>query len=288
MPEILQDLLSAEFWRRHLVAVVYGGLGLILFFVFLAANFPYGDALASLLAPFNLALTYTDHRAWLPIGAELDGVTLSNTLAPGSAPLLDGANVTLSPTLGSLLLARPGIHIGAELYGGFLSLVLYHLSDGVGLGIDASDLDLSRYRQLARLGLNLQGSLSGTARVSLPGADPMLGNGQVHLQIGKCTVRIIRGLPSLRLGDLDGAAHLEHGLLTVDKLDGTGGDFTLSATGTIRLSPNLPDSQLDLHLKLEPTAAGRQRLGPLLQLLPHPPGAQPYFVHGPLAAPAIS
>jgi type II secretion system protein N len=288
MPEFAHDLLSGEFWRSHLLAISYAGLGLLLFFIFLAADFPYGDALSSLLAPLNLALTYTDHRARLPIGAELDGVTLSNTLAPGSPPLLDGANVTLAPTLGSLLLVRPGIHLKAELYGGFLSLVLYHISDGVGVGVDASGLDLSRYDQLVRMGVNLRGFLSGNAAASLPGADPMLGNGQVHLKVTHCTLRIMRGLPTLKLGDLDGSARLDHGILTVDALDGSGGDFTVSATGTIRLAPALPDSLVDLRVKLDPTPSGRSRLGILLQMLPHPPGGQPYIVRGHIFAPAIT
>lgn len=288
MAELAQELLSAEFWRGHLLAISYAGLGLLVFFVILAANFPYGDALSSLLAPFNLALTYTDHRARLPIGAELDGVRLSNTLAPGSPPLLDGANVTLAPTLGSLLLVRPGIHLKAELYGGFLSLVLYHISDGVGVGVDATSLDLSRYDMLVRMGVNAHGFLSGNGAAALPGADPMLGNGRVHLKLTHFTLRIMRGLPTLRFGDLDGSAHLDHGVVTVDSLDATGGDFTISATGTIRLAADLPESLVDLRVKLQPTPAGRRRLGLLLQMLPHPPGAQPYVIRGRAAAPAIS
>ncbi|SRR5579875_1280070 len=288
MPDFAHVLLTAEFWRRHRLAIGYGGLGLVLFLVFLASNFPYGDALASLLAPFNLSLTYTDHRARLPIGAELDGVTLTDTLIPGSPPLLDGATVTLSPALGSLLLARPGVDVSAELYGGSLDLVLYHVSNGIGLGVDANGLDLSRYRQLARYGINLRGRLSGTLKASLPGADPMLGTGEMHLQIGACTIRIVRGLPSLRLGDLNGTAHLDHGLLTIERLTGKGGDFTGSATGTIQFAADLPESRLDLHLKLQPTAAARKRLEFMLQLLPHPPGPEPYYIHGSLAAPAIS
>jgi type II secretion system protein N len=288
MPEFARDLLRAEFWRSHLLAIGYVGLGLLMFFIFLAANFPYGEELSSLLAPLNLALTYTDHRAHLPIGAELDGVTLSSTLAPGSAPLLDGANLTLAPTLGSLLLVRPGIHLQAELYGGFLSLVLYHISRGIGLGVDASSLDLSRYDQLVRMGVNLRGFLSGNGAVLLPGADPMLGSGQLHLKVTHCTLRVMRGLPSLRLGDLDGTAHLDQGVVTVDTLEGNGADFTLSASGTIRLATNLTDSMIDLHVKLVPTPSGRTHLGTLLQLLPHPPGEQPYLIRGRLLAPQIS
>lgn len=288
MLEFAHDLLSGEFWRSHLLAISYAGLGLLLFFVFLAADFPYGDALSSLLAPLNLALTYTDHRARLPIGAELDGVTLSNTLAPGSPPLLDGANITLAPTLGSLLLVRPGIHLKAELYGGFLSLVLYHISNGVGVGVDASSLDLSRYDQLVRMGVNLRGFLSGDAAGLLPDGDPMLGTGQIHLKVTHCMLRIMRGMPTLNLGDLDGSARLDHGVLTIDSLDGTGGDLIVNATGTIRLAPALPDSLIDLRVKLDPTASGRRHLAIMLQMLPHPPGPQPYFVRGPILAPAIT
>jgi type II secretion system protein N len=288
MPEFVHDLLSAEFWRGHLLTISYAGLGLLLFFVFLAADFPYGDTLSALLAPFNLALTYTDHRACLPIGAELDGVTLSNTLAPGSPPLLAGANLTLAPTLGSLLLVRPGVRLRAELYGGFLSLVLYRISGGIGVGMEANSLDLSRYDKLVRMGVNVRGFLTGNCAASLPGADPMLGSGQLHLKVTHCTLRIMRGLPTLMLGDLDGSAHLDHGVLTVDTLDGTGGDFTVSATGTIQLAADLPESMVDLRVKLDPTPSGRRRLGTLLQMFPHPPGTEPYLVRGRIAAPGIS
>jgi type II secretion system protein N len=98
----------------------------------------------------------------------------------------------------------------------------------------------------------------------------------------------MRGLPTLKLGDLDGSARLDHGILTVDALDGSGGDFTVSATGTIRLAPALPDSLVDLRVKLDPTPSGRSRLGILLQMLPHPPGGQPYIVRGHIFAPAIT
>ncbi|HUY18342.1 MAG TPA: type II secretion system protein GspN [Candidatus Binataceae bacterium] len=288
MRELAHDLLSAEFWRSHLLAIGYIGIGMLVFVVFLAADFPYGQALTSMLAPLNLALTYTDHHARLPIGTELDGVRLSNTLMPGAPPLLDGANVTLAPALGSLLLGRPGIHLEAELYGGFVSLVLYRISHGVGVGMDASSLDLSRYDELVRMGVNARGFLSGRGSGSLPNLDPMLGSGQVHLKLTHFTLRVIRGLPTLRFGDLDGSAHVEGGVVTVDSLDAAGGDFTVSASGTIRLAADLPDSLIDLRVKLEPTPSGRRRLGPLFQMLPHPPGAQPYLVRGRLAAPQIS
>jgi type II secretion system protein N len=279
---------SADYWRDHLLTVVYVGAGLLFFFIFLAADFPYGEALSSMAAPFGLSLTYKDRQSSLPFGAELDGVTLTNLLAPGSPPLLENTTLTLTPGLVSLLFARPSINAKAELYGGFVTLGLSRAHGAIRVSVETSNLDLGRYNALMKMGVNLRGFVSGNGAGSIPEVDPVLGNGQLHIAVKRCTLRVARGLPMLKLGDLDGAAHLAHGMLQIDSLTAHGGDFEVNATGTLKLAPDLSDSLLDLQLKLVPTAAARTRLAFLLQMLPHPPGPEPYLIRGPITAPAIS
>jgi hypothetical protein len=45
---------------------------------------------------------------------------------------------------------------------------------------------------------------------------------------------------------------------------------------------------LSASLKFGTTPVGHQRLGFLLNFLPHPPNSTPYFLHGTLAAPGLS
>jgi hypothetical protein len=71
-------------------------------------------------------------------------------------------------------------------------------------------------------------------------------------------------------------------------MESHGGDLTISGRGVIALQPDFPESEVAIKFQLATTPAGRQRLGFLLNFLPHPPNSTPYFLHGTLAAPGIS
>ncbi len=92
----------------------------------------------------------------------------------------------------------------------------------------------------------------------------------------------------MKLGNLTAVVKLDSGKLTIEQLESNGGDLTISGRGVIQLDPNLPDSEVAINFQLVTTPVGRERLGFLLNFLPHPPNSTPYFLHGTIAAPGLS
>jgi type II secretion system protein N len=277
-----------EFWRAHLEAIAYITFGVVLFMVFLASNFPYGPVLTSTFNRFNLIFTYRSQRASLPMGAMLMNARLADPYGPGAPALLDNVDVRLSPAMRFLAIGRPGIDISAALYGGSLDATVYRKSGFLDLTMDASDLELSRYQGLARFGMKAAGkvSASGSATLSLDDWT----NDRANLRVGAVAIdlRIARGLPAIRLARLTGTASLNESVVKIDNIEGSGGDLSLRVTGTIRLAADPSQSFIDLKVNIRPTAAGHDHLAILLGMLPHPPGAEPYLIRGPLTAPSIS
>ncbi len=284
----LCGILSREFWRGHLAVVGYAAFGLILFIVFVVANFPYAQTLSSILAPLGLKLSYVDQRLSLPLGAELRGVRLVSTDGATYATLAEGTDVALAPTLGSLLVGAPGIRIYVELYGGDVRAAIYRSGHAIGLSFIANGLKLDRYPKLSELGTRLEGRLSGAGSAVLSGANLFENQGQVKLAATSLVVKVAAGFPPVRLGELNGTLELNRGILNIKQVDSHGTDLAMTADGSIHLMPNLPGSQLDIRLRIEPTASGRAHLRFLLGLLPRPPDSTPYTLHGPILAPSIS
>ncbi len=283
MAELLDYLRSAQEIRKPLL---YTALAFVLFLMFLVAEFPYGDAISSLLAPSGLRLDYQDQHLNLPFGARLDEVRLR--YADGSASgstLAESPNVTVSPTLGSLLLGRPGVRIVATLRDGWLRVTLSESGGVTNISFTASDVALASFAALSRFA---KGNLSGAGSIEIDDAKILAGKGVVKLSGKRLALRLGPALPSLELDDATASLKMDQGVVAIEKLEGHSRDFSVSASGTVQLAPSILQSIADLSLTLEPTPSGSRRFGALLKLLPHPPGSQPYTVHGPLMLPSIS
>lgn len=270
-------------WRWSL----YGLGGVMVFLAFLAASFPYADAVSSMLAPLNLKLTYDTQRMSPPIGAELDNVRVVST-APGQAGLLlQSPAIRLAPTLGSLILGRPGLRLRAALYGGIIHATVLRRGDLVNVSFDLRGLDLHASDALRQFGTSLSGNISGNGAAEIRSPDLPDNAGNLSLD-GENVAVHVGDFPPLRLGAIQGVLRLNGGTVTLTDVTANGEDLALEAAGSIQLAADLADSTLELHVSLHPTSAGREHFGLFFNMLPHPPAAGPYVVSGPILSPSIS
>jgi type II secretion system protein N len=287
MPEQIVARAMA-FVRAHLRAFGYGAFGAMVFLVSLVATFPYTATLSALLEPLSLSLRSSSQGFSLPMGAALSDVRLAS-IQPSAPFAIESPNVTLTPAFGALLLGEPGVRVHARLYGGAVRATIYRRGGGLGLSFDMNGVGLARITSLHEFGAKVLGRLSGSGWARLASNDPAAASAQINFHAAELTIRVARGFVSIRLGDVTGALSLARGALEVTRLDSHGPDGMLHGHGTIRLGPDPAQSRIDLQLVIEPTIAGRRRLGVLFGLLPHPPGPhQPYVLTGPLIAPSIS
>jgi type II secretion system protein N len=276
---------------RRTMIVACALLGAAVFASFLVADFPYGETLTSLLAPYHLKLTYSAQHLSVPIGAKLTNVRLFSTAdaATDDDALLQSPAMTLAPTLASLLFGRPGMHVRADLYGGLVRLTLHQRAGAVNLDFDLDSLQLSQSAQLRALGAVVDGTLSGNGTAQINGPNLPDDSAAMNVSGDQLAISIVNGFPAIHLGTLTGNLKLEQGAIKLDGFVAHGADLDLKADGTIQLGETPEDSTIDLTLYLDPTPAGRDHFGFFMKLLPHPPGPDaPFSIQGDLLSPSIS
>jgi len=274
--------------RRKWLFAAYAVFGAATFTAFLVASFPYDDSVSSILSPFKLKLVYQEQRMSPPLGATLENVRLVSVANSEDQLVLESPNVTLAPTLGSLLLGRPGIKVYATLFGGVAQATVRPRSGVVNLSFDLSGLSLVQSDPLRQLGASLSGTISaaGSAELRNPSIPDSTGN--FTLDGKNVALQIVSGLPPIRLGAVTGKLALDRGTVRLERVEAHGADLELNATGTIQLAQDLPDSEVELRVSLKPTASGSAHFALFLNLLPHPPAVGPYTVEGRLVALSIS
>lgn len=276
------------FVRGKWQIATYAVFGLAVFVVFMAASFPYSDALSSLLAPYQMKLVYESQHMSVPIGARLEDVRILSTVGPQPQLILKSPGVTLAPALGMLLFGRPAFSVYAELYGGTISTTIYERAGVTDLSFVLKAISLSESAPLRQYGAKLNGSLSGVGSAELN--SPLLSDNKGRLAVDgrDVVVEIADGAPPIRLGVVSGSLSLEGGVVTMHDVEAHGGDIEVKAEGTIHLDPDIAESEVEMQLSLAPTPAGRAHFGIFLNLLPHPPEEGPYQVSGPLMSPSIT
>lgn len=281
-----RDYPIPEFMRDISKPLGYAAIAVVLFLTVLIASFPYADALSTMLAPYGLKIDYQDQRMSLPFGAALDNVRLSYAAMPGAPVIVQSRTVTLAPTLGALLLGRPGLRIRADLYDGMIRATISRSGELTDLSFSVNHVELARFQALSLFALS--GSISGKGSIELDGAKVLDSSGQLHLSGKRLSVRFAPAMAPVELDAASGTLAMNHGLVAIEKLEGHGADLAITANGTIQLVQHLPESTVDLSFTLNPTPAGRRDMAMLLGLLPHPPNLRPYTLRGPLLLPSIS
>lgn len=275
-----------DYLRAHAARIGYALIGVLVFFAILVATFPYSDTLTNVLAPMGLRLSSRDQGMSFPFGVRMDGVMLDSP-ADGRT-LFQSDTMRVTPALLSWLIGSPGVRIRADAYGGSFDLRARRRGNATEFNFRGSDLHLERYPDLRAMGVNVTGIVSGDGDAFVTPDDISADHGVVHVTASDASYRIFPGMPPLKLGSLTAIVALDNGKLTIEQVESHGGDLTISGRGLIQLEPNLPDSEVAINFQLATTPVGRQRLGILLNFLPHPPNSTPYFLHGTLAAPGLS
>ena len=290
MAEKAAELSTAGVMRgRRSMALACILIGAAMFASFLVADFPYGDTLTSMLAPYQLRLTYRSQRLSPPIGARLTDVRLFSTADSGTEALLESPTVTLAPTLAALLLGRPGVHLRAELYGGTVRVTLYQHAGSVDLNFSLDALQLARSTPLQQLGAIVNGNLSGMGTAHIAGPGLPEDRGMMTIAGDHLAVSIVHGFPPIHLGTLTGNVQLDQGVIKLTEIVAHGADLDLKGAGTIQIAANPSASTIDVTFYLIPTQSGRDHFGFFMKLLPHPPGPDaPYSVEGYLLSPSIN
>ena len=277
--------MALDFLRTHATRLGYAAIGVLVFFAFLIATFPYTETLTNVLAPMGLRLSSREQGMSFPFGIRMDGVMLDSP-ADGRA-LFQSDSMRVTPALLSWLMGSPAVKISANAYGGSFDLRARRRGDATEISFSGADLHLEKYPGLPAMGVNLSGIVSGDGNASVTD-DIATDEGLIHLSASDASYRIFPGMPPLKLGNLTAIVKLDSGKLTIEQMESHGGDLTVSGQGVIELDPNLPDSEVAIKFQLATTPVGRERLGILLNFLPHPPNATPYFLHGTLASPGLS
>jgi type II secretion system protein N len=261
---------------------------LAIFVAFLIASFPYDDVASTMLAPYQLKLTYQAQHFHLPIGVALNNVDLVSIASRPSQLLVQSPNLALRPTLGSLLLGRPGLSLDAEVYGGALHATLEQKAGTIDVIFAAQALNLDGSGFLNQFGALMGGTLSAEGLAQIHG--PMLAKetGQANVAGHNVTVEITHGFPMIHLGTVTGRILLENGVLTFTRFETHNGDVESKADGIVELSADVANSTIAAKIYLNPTPSGREHFGLLFNMLPHPPSEGPYEVRGPLLSPSIS
>jgi type II secretion system protein N len=278
--------MDLDFVHEHALQIGYGAVGALLFFAFLFATFPYADVLSGILAPIGVRVSSRDQGVSFPFGIRMDGVKLD--AQDGGRSFFQSDKLRVTPSLLSLLMGSPGVKVNADAYGGNFDLRAHRSGDATALSFSGSDLHLESYTALSAMGVNLGGLLSGSGDLYISQQDFADDRGMLHLSASAATYRLLPGTPPLKLGNFTATIKLDKGKVDIEQLETHGGDLTLSGRGVIDVQPNLPDSEVAIRFQLDATPAGRDRLGLLINFLPHPPNSTPYFLHGTLGSPALS
>jgi type II secretion system protein N len=274
--------------RRPVVIAVLAAGALLIFAVFLIASFPYDEMASTMLAPYRLKLHYRAQHLHLPIGVALDGVDLVSIASSPSQLLLQSPAIALRPTLGSLLLGRPGLGLDAQIYRGTLHAIITQEAGAIGVTFDAHALSLDESQLLSQFGALLGGTLSAGGSAQIHGPILADNTGQATIDGRDVTVAITRGFPLIHLGTVSGQILLANGVVSFHDFETHGGDVESKADGTIQLAPDPADSTIAARVYLTPTPGGLEHFGLLFHMLPHPPAEGPYEVRGPLLGPSIS
>jgi type II secretion system protein N len=279
--------------------LLYALYTLVLFVVFLFANFPHGVILQRLLRSVDLPgmrLDVGDARfAWWR-GFELLGVQLGPT-DPAEPAYLEASSLYVRPGLDGLFSGRPrSVTLSGPLYGGNVDLQV-NIGDMNRGTLTLDAVQLQRYPLLASLleGGQLAGLLSGAMTVEARGVntDELRAAGEFELS-GATLTDAKRGgipLPTLHFDTTTMKFSVQGTRFEIQEFEADGPQLKLSLSGQIAMRQPVSDSVLNLKLTALPGPEATDQIKSVLSFLPPPAkGAKPdapHTVSGTLAKPRL-
>lgn len=279
---------AASSKSSRLVKFGYAAVAIVVFGAVLISNYPYSAALSKIIAPMGLEFDSASQSVAFPFGATLSGVRLTSTRSNTPSVLIESPAVRITPSIVSLLMFQPGVRVSASIYDGVVNLTLRPGANGTAIDCEFHDVNLAREHSLERSGVAAAGLLSGHAQLLLSGGGLEDGIGSGELSAGAMAIAPGAGIPSVRLGNAHAQFKLDDGKLTIQEFKTSGGDLSVSASGTILLAQDAAQSTIDVQFTLVPAPVAASQLAPLFATLPHPPGPRPYQLSGSLSAPRLS
>ncbi|MEO8603631.1 MAG: type II secretion system protein GspN [bacterium] len=279
--------------------LLYSLYTLILFVIFLFANFPHGLLLQRLLHSVDLPgmrLDIGDARfAWWR-GFELQRVQLGPA-DPAEPAYLEADSVYVRPGLDGLFSGHPrSVKVSGPLYGGDVDLQIA-TGDMNRATLTVDDLQLQRYALLTALleGGQLAGALSGAMTIETHGAstDDLRSAGEFELSKASLTDAKRGGIPvpTLHFDAMTLKYSVQGSRFEIQEFEADGPEMKVSISGQIALRQPVSDSVLNLKLTAVPGPDASDQIKTVLSMLPPPAkGAKPdtpHVVSGTLSKPRL-
>jgi type II secretion system protein N len=259
--------------------LLYAAYTIVLFLIFLIANFPHHvlvrRALDSLnLGPVQLDVEATRFAWWK--GYELRGVRLIQADAGlDMPPLLESRSLYVRPGVSSLLRGElSSLRVSGLLYNGDIVANWVAENGGGRVTLSMDSLEIGRYPLITGLLEEGQilGRISGFLSIEPRGAGIAGAEaaGELSLQNGQLKGTRIRGLsiPDLTACNAQAKLGLKGGRLDIQEFHIECDEVKLTATGNVAMQPRLPDSRVNLRLTTEPGRAASDEWKVLTPLVP--------------------
>ena len=295
IPRFSFDWMEGLGGRRMLLYSIYT---LLLFFIFLVANFPHDVLVKRALREVDLGsvgLTVERARfAWFR-GYEFGGVQVnSRPRNPELPPLFESSSLYVRPGFEGLTRGKvESVFAHGSFYGGEVDASFRRVDGMTRAGLQLNDAQIGRHPYVAQLLEEGQigGKLSGAVTYEARGN---LGDGRAagELKIAGGGLQSVKingfGLPDLHFDQIAMKFTMQGSKLEIEELHMDGDELKVDGGGQVVVRGPVSDSVLNLRLTIVPGPDSPDAVKGMLALIPRPNGARPdapVTVTGTLRAP---
>ncbi|MCA9629145.1 MAG: type II secretion system protein GspN [Myxococcales bacterium] len=264
---------------------------------FLYLTLPMDRAKAKLEAEFNarqgddnpLTLRIGDLDTYWLSGVELEDVELvgqpkvTEEGKLGKAERFSITRATARASIWSAIVGDTSVSFDAEAFDGTISGTYVAENETQQVHVEVQDLGVGKLPFLqGATGIPMQGALTGTVDLTIPGGKLAEADGSIELEIqelrvgdGKTKIRDTIALPEIKAGTLSLKAEAQAGTVTVSALKCDGKDIKVDAAGKIKLRDPFDSSLAEMSLSFAFKDAYRNKnemTGALLGKPGGPPG----------------
>jgi type II secretion system protein N len=224
----------------------------------------------------------------LPANLEMKGLELTfSNISKGNKPLsMNIDEIKAAPDFFKILKGKLGMKgkaligdgiVKADIDQRFLGSPVRHLT-GATKNISIQDFPFLSQQ----LGMHVTGLLKGEINAEWSGKDIIKSDGTWSFDIEKGRV-IPKQFPAFSFDTIHGRGSIKEENIHINRIEIQGEDLSLTATGKVKLSPQIKNFFIDTQVGLKVLPRLRQRLGGFANLLPKPDnsGFITIFLSGP-------
>ncbi|MGO8998913.1 MAG: type II secretion system protein GspN [Polyangiaceae bacterium] len=246
--------------------------------IFARWTFPYDKLRDRVVLTFNQQQRETNGQEELKIedlgpswlsGLSAKGVRL---LGPPSEPGKPPSELKIDEARGSislfgLLFGNTDVSVRLDGFGGTIKGELDDSAKERKVELSIDSLNMGMIPPVTQaLGVPVEGSVSGTVKLTMPEAKASKGTGSVSIDAadvaigdGKAKLKGFLALPRLVVGTLSFAGDAKDGVLKITKISASGKDVEIQGEGRIQLRESLADSLCDLNIRFKINDAYRTK-----------------------------